>query len=160
MSWYVAVIGPGDAATESECTVAREVGRLLAEADCVVVNGGLGGVMAAAAAGTASAGGTSIGLLPGPDRAAAAPDLTISIPTGLGELRNALVVRSADAVIAIGGSWGTLSEVALAIRIGKPVVVVNGWHVSDNASTEHAIEHTASATEAVATALRGRPNER
>jgi uncharacterized protein (TIGR00725 family) len=149
MSWYVAVVGPGDAATEAECMTAREVGRRLAEAGCVLVNGGLGGVMAAAAAGAAEAGGTSIGLLPDVDRSAAAPDLTATIPTGLGELRNAIIVRSVDAVIAVGGSWGTMSEVALAMRTGKPVVSVGGWRVSDHAGDEQPIPQAADAAQAV-----------
>jgi uncharacterized protein (TIGR00725 family) len=87
-------------------------------------------VMGAATSAAASVGGVTVGLLPGSDRAAAHPSLTIALPTGLGELRNALVVRSADAVLAIGGSWGTLSEVALAMRTGVPVVSVGGWSVT------------------------------
>jgi uncharacterized protein (TIGR00725 family) len=153
MSRYVAVVGPSETATAEQCEVAQEVGRLLASRGCVVVNGGLGGVMAAAAAGVAEAGGVSIGLLPGIDRSGAAPDLTVAIPTGLGEMRNALIVRSADAVIAVGGSWGTLSEVALAGRTGKAVVVVGGWHVSDEAGDEQPIQRAATAEEAVAAVL-------
>jgi uncharacterized protein (TIGR00725 family) len=83
--------------------------------------------MAAVCAGAAEAGGTTVGLLPGDERAAGNPDLTVALPTGLGELRNGLVVRAADAVIAIGGSWGTLSEVALARRTGVPVVSLGSW---------------------------------
>lgn len=132
VAWYVAVVGPAEA-TADELSLAEEVGRLLAEAGCIVVTGGLGGVMAAAAEGAAAAGGTSVGLLPGTDRTAASDHLTVAIPTGLGELRNGLVVRSADAVIAIGGSWGTLSEIALAVRAGKPLVSVAGWQVSSDA---------------------------
>lgn len=111
---YVAVVGPQEASA-AEREIAEAVGRGLASAGCVVVTGGLGGVMASAASGAAAAGGTSVGLLPGDDRTEAAGSLTISIPTGLGEARNPLVVRSADAVIAVGGSWGTLSEIAFAM---------------------------------------------
>lgn len=105
---------------------AVEVGRLLAEHGLVVVTGGLGGVMAGAARGCELAGGTSLGLLPGEDRAAANPHLTLTVPTGLGEMRNALLVRSCDAIIAVGSSWGTLSEIALAARTGVPVVLLDG----------------------------------
>jgi uncharacterized protein (TIGR00725 family) len=156
MAWYVAVVGPGSAATDEECETAHEVGRALAAAGCVIVNGGLDGVMTAAAAGAAAAGGTSIGVLPGNDRSHAAADLTVAIPTGLGEMRNALVVRAADAVIAVGGSWGTLSEVALAMRSGKPVVSIGGWRVTDRDGVEQPIPHAADAADAVATVLRHR----
>src|SRR5438128_62382 len=121
MPFYVAVVGPSSA-TSSELDAAHEAGVQLASAGVVVVTGGLDGVMGAATSAAASVGGVTVGLLPGSDRAAGHPSLTIALPTGLGELRNALVVRSADVVLAIGGSWGTLSEVALAMRPGVPVV--------------------------------------
>jgi uncharacterized protein (TIGR00725 family) len=128
---YVAVVGPGEGATAANIADARVAGRWLAEQGHVLVCGGLGGpmggVMAGAAAGAAAGAGTSVGLLPGFDRAAASSDLTVSVPTGLGEMRNALVVRAADVVLAIGGSWGTLSEMALAVRTGVPVVSYAGW---------------------------------
>jgi uncharacterized protein (TIGR00725 family) len=123
---YVAVIGPAEA-TDEQCAHAREAAAELAAAGAVIVTGGLGGVMGAAAAGAASVGGTSLGLLPDTDRARAHPELTVTVPTGLGELRNGLVVRSAHCVLAVGGSWGTLSEVALAVRTGVPVVSLGGW---------------------------------
>jgi uncharacterized protein (TIGR00725 family) len=126
MQRYVAVVGPS-AATPEECTSARTAARLLAADGVVVVCGGLGGVMGAAAEGCAEAGGTSLGLLPGPERAAGHPALTVTVPTGMGEMRNALVVRTADVVLAVGGSWGTASEVALAVRTGVPVVALGGW---------------------------------
>jgi uncharacterized protein (TIGR00725 family) len=125
---YVAVIGPGDA-SPAEREIAFDVGRLVAERGAVVLTGGLGGVMAAAAAGAAASGGTSIGLLPGTSRADSDPAHTILLATGLGELRNGLLVRCADAVIAVGGSWGTLSELALARRAGLPVVAVGSWSI-------------------------------
>ncbi len=114
----VAVVGSGD----REIAEAVEVGRLLASRDVVVVTGGLGGVMAAASRGTFEAGGMTVGLLPGLDRADANRFVRVAIPTGLGELRNGLVVRAADAVVAVGGGYGTLSEVALALKAGKRVV--------------------------------------
>lgn len=123
---YVGVVGPGDGATAEQVRLAEEVGRLLARAGLVVVTGGLGGVMAGAARGSAREGGTSLGLLPGPDRAEANPHSSLTVPTGLGELRNGLLVRASDALIAVGPSWGTLSEVALAVRTGVPVVLL-GW---------------------------------
>ena len=130
MSAYVAVVGPGDPRDPAVLALAREAGSLLAARGWTVVTGGLGGVMAAAAAGVAEAGGTAVALLPGTDRSAAAPGHTVAIPTGLGEMRNALLVRTADAVLAVGGSWGTLSEVALAARTGVPVFAVAGWDLS------------------------------
>jgi len=105
------------------------VGRLIAQAGGVVVCGGLGGVMEAAARGAAEQGGLSLGILPGSDRAQGNPHLSVALASGLGELRNGLVVRASDAAIAIGGSWGTLSEVALARRAGVPVVWLSGWSV-------------------------------
>jgi uncharacterized protein (TIGR00725 family) len=121
---YIAVVGPGAGATSGDLQSAREVGAALARAGAVVLTGGHGGVMQAAAAGAREQGGTSIGILPERDRAQANPDLTFTIPTGLGELRNGLLVRAADAVICIALSWGTLSEVALAVRTGVPVITL------------------------------------
>ncbi|MFY1633554.1 TIGR00725 family protein [Solwaraspora sp. WMMB335] len=129
MPAYVAVIGPGDAATELE-RLAYRVGELLADAGAVLISGGRGGVMRASCAGAASRGGQVVGLLPGPDRAQGNEFLTVSLPTGLSEMRNFLVVNAADAVIAIGGGWGTLSEIALAQRAGKPLVALTSWTVS------------------------------
>jgi uncharacterized protein (TIGR00725 family) len=127
----VAVCGPGEC-TEREWDLAYETGRLLAGRGAVVVCGGLGGVMAAAAAGARAGGGITGGVRPAADRAAAGPDLTVAVPTGLGQARNNIVVNAADAVIAVGGSWGTLSEIALAMRAGRvPVVQLGGWRVHD-----------------------------
>jgi uncharacterized protein (TIGR00725 family) len=131
LSRVVAVIGPGAGAADEICALAHQVGLLLARGEIVVVTGGMGGVMAAAARGAREAGGLVIGLLPGDDRSNANEDLTVAIPTGLGQARNALVIGAADAVIAVGGSWGTLSEVALARRSGKPVVSLRGWRITD-----------------------------
>ncbi len=106
---------------------AEVLGQRLAEAGAVVVCGGGPGVMEAVCRGAQSAGGTTIGLLPGLDRAEGNPHLTISIPTGLGQGRNLLLVRSSNALIAVGGGFGTLSEIALALRTGTPVVGLATW---------------------------------
>ncbi|MBI1377803.1 MAG: TIGR00725 family protein [Frankiales bacterium] len=151
---YVAAVGPS-AASASELEHARAVGRLLAEAGCVVVTGGGDGVMGAAATGATAAGGTAVGLLPGLDREAGHPAHTVLVATGLGELRNGLVVRAADAVIAVGGSWGTASEIALAVRTGVPVVVLAGWPLPGAPAPDPAAAPVAATTpeDAVAQAL-------
>jgi uncharacterized protein (TIGR00725 family) len=125
---YVAVVGPGDASPQEQQD-AEAIGRALAADGAVIVSGGLGGVMAAASRGARKAGGTVVGILPGADRAAANEWVTIAIPSGLGELRNGLVVRAADVVVAVGGAYGTLSEVALALKTGTPVVGLNTWAI-------------------------------
>lgn len=125
---YVAVIG-ASAATEWEVATAERLGRLLAEAGCVVVCGGLGGVMDAAARGVEAGGGVCVGILPGEDRSGASPHLTVAIATGFGEARNAIVARSADAVVAVGGEYGTLSEIALALKMGTPVIGLGTWEL-------------------------------
>jgi uncharacterized protein (TIGR00725 family) len=125
---YVAVVGSGEATAEQE-QLAEQVGRALAENSAVVVCGGLGGVMAAACRGAASADGISVGILPGSDRGAANQWVSVAIPTGLGELRNGLVVRAADAVIAVAGGPGTLSEIALALKTGVPVIGLGTWDI-------------------------------
>ena len=150
MTAYVAVVGPGDPDDEELLEMAREAGRLLAQRGFVVVTGGLGGVMAAAAEGVAEAGGTAVALLPGDDRSTASPGHAIAIPTGLGELRNGLVVRAADAVLAVGGAWGTLSEIALAARTGVPVFSVRSW---DLPAPVTACESVAEAVEAITEAV-------
>lgn len=144
----VAVVGPADA-PEPLCAAARQVGFLLAQRGITVVTGGLGGVMAAAAEGVREGGGLAIGLLPGTDRDAGNPHLGVVIPTGLGQARNALVVGSANAVIAVGGSWGTLSEVALARRAGTPVVWLAGWTIHDTAGEQVTVLTAASPEQAV-----------
>ena len=122
----VAVIGSG-AEHESR---AEEVGRLLAERGCTVVTGGLGSVMAAAARGAKSAGGVTIGVLPGESRGDANEWLDHVVVTGLGHARNLAVVASGDAVIAVGGRWGTLAEIAFANVLGRPVVILEpGWEL-------------------------------
>jgi uncharacterized protein (TIGR00725 family) len=102
---------------------------LIASRGALLVCGGLGGVMEAACRGAREAGGTTVGLLPGTERSDANPYVSVALPTGLGEGRNALVVRAADAVVAIGGGYGTLSEIALALRGGKPVIGLDTWEI-------------------------------
>src|ERR1700722_2692932 len=117
MTVQIAVIG-GSEAEDATLAIAEKIGHALASAGAVTVTGGLGGVMAAACRGARSAGGLTVGLLPGSDPAAANEWVDVIIPTGLGEARNALVVRSAAAIVAVGGEYGTLSEIALALRAG------------------------------------------
>jgi uncharacterized protein (TIGR00725 family) len=145
---YVAVIGPGDA-SEDELASAEAVGRGLAQRGVTIVTGGLGGVMAAASKGAREAGGTTVGILPGLDRSAANPWVEVAIPTGLGELRNGLVVRAADAVIAIGGGHGTLSEIGLALKANTAVIGISTWQIDG-------VEHTDSPEQAVQRALTAR----
>ena len=143
---YVAVIGPS-VATDEESARAEEVGRLLATEGAVVVCGGLGGVMEAVARGAATAGGTVVGILPGAHREEANEHVTVAVATGMGEMRNALVVRTADAVIAVGGAYGTLSEIALALRTGVPVVGIGTWELDDVIEAPNAAAAVALATE-------------
>jgi hypothetical protein len=124
----VAIVGASEA-SEAEMANGETVGRLLAAAGAIIVCGGRGGVMAAACRGAADAAGIAVGILPGPDRGAANEWVTVAIPTGLGELRNGLIIRAADVVIAIGGSYGTLSEIALALRAGVPVIGLGTWAI-------------------------------
>jgi uncharacterized protein (TIGR00725 family) len=125
---YVAVVGAGvaDAATYE---LARRVGELLAERGAIVVCGGMTGVMEAACEGAKVAGGTTVGILPGTRRSDANEFVDIAIPTGMGEMRNALVVRAADVVLAVAGEYGTLSEVALALKTDTPVVGLRTWEL-------------------------------
>jgi uncharacterized protein (TIGR00725 family) len=124
----IAVVGQRDPDPQVE-GYAEEVGHGLAAAAVTIVCGGLGGVMEAACRGAKRAHGTTIGLLPGLDRVAGNPYLDVAIPTGLGEGRNLLVVRAADALVAIGGGYGTLSEIALALRAGLPVIGLATWEL-------------------------------
>lgn len=145
----VAVSGPGSGASAAVLETAERVGALLAAAGLVVLTGGLDGVMAAAARGARSAGGTVIGLLPGADPAAGNEYLSVALATGAGQARNALLVGAADGLIAVGGSWGTLSEVALAMRGAKPVVWVHGWSITDASGAAVAVPATSTADAAV-----------
>ena len=139
---YVAVVGPSDA-TDMEIVTAEAVGRGLADNGAALVCGGLGGVMAAACRGAVENGGITIGILPGADRTAANEWVTVAIPTGLGELRNGLIVRAADVVIAVGGAYGTLSEIALALKTEVPVIGLGTWQIDGvriACSPEEAVE--------------------
>jgi uncharacterized protein (TIGR00725 family) len=126
----VAVSGPADC-TEEEARTARRLGELLARRGAVVLCGGRdAGVMGAVAAGARAAGGLAVGILPGRSRAGASKDLTVAVTTGLGEARNSVLVQAADALVVVGCSWGTLSELALGMRRGDlPVVVIGGWRL-------------------------------
>jgi len=150
---HVAVCGPADA-SKAIAAQAESIGSLLARAGAVLVCGGLGGAMEAAARGAHEAGGAVLGILPGSSRAEANAFVTMAVPTGMGEMRNALVVRAADAVIAVGGGFGTLSEIALALKAGKPVVGLGTWELSKEGAAAGAIVAVSTAREAVDTALR------
>jgi len=123
----VAVVGAGEY-EERRCSLARELGRKIAEDGHVLITGGLGGVMEAACQGALEAGGVTVGILPG-EKEAANPFVSVAIGTGMGHGRNAIVVRSADVVIALPGLYGTLSEIALALKMGKVVIDLGDWNV-------------------------------
>jgi uncharacterized protein (TIGR00725 family) len=125
---YVAVVGAGRASSELE-RLAEEVGRLLAGAGAVVVTGGLTGVMDAASRGAAAAGGHVVAIVPGDSRAGATRHATTVVATGAGQARNLAVAATCDGMIAVGGEWGTLSEIALAGKLGRPVVALASWRV-------------------------------
>lgn len=146
----VAVCGASKA-TDDDRSAATAAGRLLAARGFLIVCGGGQGVATAVAAAVSASGGTCIGLLPGDDPDDAAPGITIPIATGLGHLRNVLIVRSCDAMIAIGGGYGTVSEIAFALVLGKPVVAINSWRVVRPGQTEPdpGVHRAASADEAV-----------
>jgi len=127
---FIGVIGGGDCSEEISRT-AEEVGRRIAQAGGILVCGGMGGVMEAACKGAKEKNGTTIGILPGVDKDQANPYVDFPIVTGLGEGRNLLVVRNSDAVIALPGKFGTLSEIAFCLRLGKPVIGLSTWKVSD-----------------------------
>lgn len=149
---YVAVVG-GSMFEERACTHADHIGRLLAQRDAIVVCGGLGGVMEAVCRGAKSENGITVGLLPGESRAEANGYIDIALPTGLGEMRNMLVVNASDVVIAVGGEFGTLSEVAFALRIGKPVVGLGTWELAKEGKPDSTIVRATSPQEAVDRAL-------
>ena len=149
---HVAVSGGGEAGEEA-CRQAYEVGRELARRAAVVVTGGLGGAMEAACRGAKAEGGTTVGILPSDDRDDANDWVDVAVPTGLGEGRNALVVRAADAVIAVAGEFGTLSEIALALRLGRPVVGLGTWELMRDGRPAEAIVVAATPAEAAERAV-------
>jgi uncharacterized protein (TIGR00725 family) len=151
----IAVSGGGSGPEGADLEAAEEVGRLIAEAGATLVCGGLGGILEAAARGAAGAGGEVIGILPGTDPSEASEHCTRVVATGTGHARNLAVVASADAVIAIAGEWGTLSEIAFARRLGRPVVTLGSWEVRGAGEMEAApgIEAAEDPADAVAAAL-------
>jgi len=157
MPYQVAVCGPRHCTIEDRAN-ACSIGQLLAERGAVVICGGGIGVMAAVAAGVRSKDGLVVGIRPNDTREGASPDLSVTLVTNMGEARNAIIVWSADAVIVVGGSWGTLSEVALAQRRGGvPVISLGGWRILDQDGQQvSGIEHVKTPEEAVEKALAGR----
>ncbi|MFC1904882.1 TIGR00725 family protein [Chloroflexota bacterium] len=148
----IAVIGGGQCSKE-EAQIAESVGRELAKSGAILICGGLGGVMEAACKGASSEGGVTIGILPGDNYQAANPYVQIPIVTGIGYARNVAVVKSARAVIAISGSYGTLSEISHALQSGIPVIGLNTWSLSRNGKPDKLIIPAENPTEAVNMAL-------
>lgn len=152
----VVVVGAADASAE-EAEAAEAVGRLLAERGAIVVCGGRGGVMAAACRGAVARGGITVGLLPGSEAGEGNPFLTIALPTGMGQARNAVLVLAGEVLIAIGGGPGTLSEIGLALKAGKRVIGLGTWEVRDRGGLPAAILQAGSPEQAVALALESGP---
>jgi len=148
----IAVIG-GSQCSKEEAKIAEEVGRQLARQGAILVCGGLSGVMEAACKGASSEGGITIGILPGESRQTANPYVQIPIVTGIGYARNITVVKSAQAVIAIDGNYGTLSEISHALQSGIPVIGLNTWSLSRNSKQDNSIISAQNAAEAVDKAL-------
>jgi len=148
----IAVIGDGFCSSDT-ARLAEEVGRLLAERGATVICGGLGGVMEAACRGAKSAGGLTIGVLPTGNRGDANPYVDVAIATGMGEARNVIVVRSAQSVIAVSGGYGTLSEIAHALKAGIPVVGLGTWQLSKGGSARRGITLASDPNEAVQKAV-------
>jgi len=149
---FIAVIG-GSACSKEEAELAEAVGRKLAKQGAILVCGGLSGVMEAACKGASAEGGITIGILPGDSRQSANRHVQIPIVTGMGYARNAVVVKSAQAVIAIGGSYGTLSEISHALQSDIPVIGLNTWSLSRNNQPDNSIIPVQNPTEAVDKAL-------
>jgi uncharacterized protein (TIGR00725 family) len=148
----IAVIGNSSSSPE-EVKLAETVGELLAQRGATVICGGLGGVMEAVCRGAKSKGGLTVGILPGQDSSMANPWVDIPVVTGIGEARNVAVVKSAQAVIAIGGSYGTLSEIAYALKSNIPVIGLNTWSLSRNGREDDSIIRVQGAAEAVDKAI-------
>lgn len=154
----VTVIGAA-ICTPEQSTTAETVGRLLAESGAILVCGGRGGVMEAACRGAAEAGGFTIGILPGIDPQKGNPYLTVVIPTGLGHARNSLVVQAGQAIIAIGGGYGTLSEIGMALKIGRRVIGLGTWHATNADGQSIGLIEVRTPEEAVDLALEVGSNE-
>ena len=148
----IAVIGDSSCSPE-EAKLAECVGELLAQQGATIVCGGLGGVMEAACRGAKSKGGLTVGILPGQDPSTANLWVDIPVATGIGEARNVAVVKSAQAVIAIGGRYGTLSEIAYALKSNTPVIGLNTWSLSRNGREDDSVIEVKNATEAVDRAI-------
>jgi len=153
MKPHIGVLGP-NTTTDEQYQLGVAVGRLIAEKGATLFCGGLDGMMRAAAEGAKSAGGQTVGILPGAEKNAANEFIDIAIPTDLGAYRNALLVRSCDALIAIHGAYGTLSEIAFALRLGVPVVGLQTWEVRRGPQPDPGIHIAHTAEEAVARALK------
>ncbi|MEE8204885.1 MAG: TIGR00725 family protein [Dehalococcoidales bacterium] len=150
---FISVIG-GSQSSAREIRLAEEVGRELARKGAVLVCGGLGGIMEAACRGASSEGGITIGILPGDNREQANPYVQFPIVTGIGYARNAVVAKSGQAVIAIGGSYGTLSEIAYALQSNIPVIGLGTWSLSRNGQPDDSVIPMEDPVEAVDKALR------
>ena len=148
----IAVIG-GSQSSARESKLAEEVGRELAKSGAILVCGGLGGVMEAACRGASSEGGLTIGILPGESSREANNYVQVPIVTGIGYARNVAVVKSAQAVIAIGGSYGTLSEIGHALQNGIPVIGLDTWSLSQNGKVNKSITPAKDAADAVSIAF-------
>jgi uncharacterized protein (TIGR00725 family) len=148
----ISIIG-GAKCSETECQIAEKVGYLLGMRGVILICGGRGGVMEAACRGSQNAGGITIGLLPGDDLSEANPYLDVALPTGMGHIRNALVAQAGECVIAIGGGYGTLSEIGIALKSGRKVIGIDTWNAVDNSGKRIKIIRAKSAEEAVGIAL-------
>ena len=149
----IGVLGPHDCSAE-ERSLGFEIGAEIARLGAILVCGGLGGMMEAAAEGAKSEQGLTVGILPGEDTSSANAFIDVALPTGLGPVRNALIVRACDAVIAIRGGYGTLSEISFALRLGVPVVGLQTWSVVQDGKTDAGIHAAKTPKEAVAMAIK------
>ena len=149
---FVAVVGSASCSAEV-AALAEEVGREIARRGAVLICGGRGGVMEAACRGAKVEGGTTVGILPGADRREANAYVDIPIATGLGEARNTIVVRAADAVVAVSGGYGTLSEIGFALKMGRPVVGLGTWDLGQDGQPAETVVRAATPSQAVARAL-------
>lgn len=149
---YISVIG-GAECDNGLAEMAYEVGKLVAEQGAILVCGGLTGVMDAAARGAKDGGGISVGILPTETREGASPHLTVALPTGIGYARNALVAQAGDVVIAVGGEYGTLSEIGFALNVGKPVVGLYTWQLKKPGQLLKTVIEVQTPEEAVAKAF-------
>ncbi len=151
-SYNIGVLGPNSCSPE-EALLGMQTGRLIAEAGATLICGGMGGMMEAAAKGAKEAGGITVGILPTDNSADANAFIDVALPTGMGAFRNMMLVRSCSAVIAIHGAYGTLSEIAFALRIGVPVIGLYTWSLMKNGKIDTGIIHAKTPEEAVSKAL-------